>query len=153
MIYTYDDMMERTKKFYSSLGLEKISVDMMPDAIASLIMPCYANEFRQHFGKKITDHRGIATLGDVACAFLRMKNKYHHGCKMDEMTHYKDPLMNINLNKSGEKLIDGLFSSNNDLSEANNKTRATAFEAIIGFLSLIDLEKANEIFKMYVSDE
>lgn len=71
-----------------------------------------------------------------------MKGKYKISSTEEELTDEKKALANKNLNIIGEKLLkDKLFATNSDLTNSNpnknKKSYATAFEAVIGFISLI----------------
>jgi dsRNA-specific ribonuclease len=84
-----------------------------------------------------------------------MLNKYRIDSSQERLTGEKIILRNDHLNIIGKKLLEGrLFATNNDLDSnneiENKKSYATAFEAIIGFVSLINLDKAFEILKIYL---
>ena len=147
---TYDEMIGRTVNFYKELGV-KIPSDKIKDAVASLTMPQYASIFKQKYKDTINEHRSLATLGDAVCGALLLMGKYRQGVTMKKMTIYKEKITNKNLNFAGKELLkDSLFHENNDLSNKNKKSYATAFEAIIGFLSLVDLNKAKLVFEKYI---
>ena len=149
--YNYEEMLEKTKKFYDSINV-KIPDEKIEDALASLTMPMYAKEFNdKNANKKINDHRALATLGDAICGSLLLTKKYQYYSTPKELTFVKKLLKNENLNEKGKQLLkDNLFYSNNDLKEGNKKSYATAFEAVIGFLSLIDIKTAKKVFDDYL---
>lgn len=153
MIYSYEEMKIMTKDFYNHLGLEMISDKFINDAIASLTMPQYADIFGKNYKDiKIKDHRALATLGDAVCGSLLLARKYNYDSTPKDLTFEKEKLTNENLNEKGKQLLkENLFSANNDLDEKNTKSYATAFEAVIGFLSLVDLKFAKEVFEKYVN--
>ena len=143
-------MVEKTKDFYKSIEV-KIPEDKIELAVASLTMPQYAETFKNETGKSIIDHRGIATVGDAICGALLMMKEYQFGATMKKMTDEKKSLANASLYSPGKQLLEGvLFSANNDLDPINKKSYATAFEAVIGFLSFIDLNTAKKIFDQYI---
>jgi dsRNA-specific ribonuclease len=93
----------------------------------------------------------LATVGDELVGAFHMQNKYKYNSSMGELTKAKKALKNINLNSIGQKLCgEHLFATNNDLNEKNNKSYATSFEAIIGFILLFDLTSAKRVFDEYM---
>ena len=149
--YSYEEMTIKTKDFYALLGCKVISDNLMRDAITSLTMPQYAYIYNSKNNAEINDHRALATLGDAVCGSLLLTNKYHYNSTPEELTFVKESLTNDNLKTKGKQLLkDNLFYSNNDLDEKNRKSYATAFEAVIGFLSLIDINLAKKVFYDYI---
>lgn len=147
---SYTEMVEKTKDFYESIEV-KIPEDRIELAVASLTMPQYAETFKNETGNNIIDHRGIATVGDAICGALLMMKEYFFGATMKKMTDEKVAVRNDRLNDLGRKLLEGhLFFANNDLDSINKKSYATAFEAVIGFLSFIDLNKAKSVFDQFI---
>ena len=140
---TYDEMVEKTREFYDELQID-ISDKYVDLAVRSLTMPQYAKEFNDKFHKEIGDHRALATVGDAVCEAFVMLKEYNDALTADDLDKKKESLQNEKLNLVGERMLKGvLFTSNNDL-ESNNddhpnkKAYATAFEAIIGFIALLD---------------
>lgn len=139
---TYDEMIEKTREFYCELQID------IPDkyvglAVRSLTMPQYAKEFNDKFHKGIGDHRALATVGDAICAAYTMLKFYEDSLTADDLNKKKEVLQNKELNIVGEQVLkDVLFARNNDLisnnDNENKKAYATAFEAIIGFIVLLD---------------
>lgn len=142
MIIEYDKMLELTKAFYSKIDLN-ISDEDITLAVQSLTMPQYAKEYNDIHSNKIEDHRGLATVGDSICGAYVMLKEFKNDISPMELTQKKDVVTNSHLNALGETLLKGyLFYSNNDINPKNTKDYATSFEAIIGFISLIDREAA-----------
>ena len=152
---TYDEMVENTREFYDELQID------IPDkyiglAVKSLTMPQYAKEFNDKFHKEIGDHRALATVGDAVCEAYVMLKFYEDSLTADDLNKKKEVLQNKELNNVGEKLLkDVLFARNNDLNSnnenENKKAYATAIEAVIGFISIIDkkhvFDDINRIWK------
>lgn len=142
---TYDEMIEKTREFYDELQID------IPDkyvylAVRSLTMPQYAKEFYDKLHKEIGDHRALATVGDAVCGAFLMLNRYEDHKTSEELTAEKEDVTNKNLNNVGEAVLKNrLFEKNNDLisknDNSNNKAYATAFEAVIGFVALLDKYK------------
>lgn len=142
---TFDEMKEKAINFYKELGVE-VPDDKINRAVYSLIMPQYAHDYNKKNNPKIFDHSALATVGDAVCAAYLMLKEYSDGLSKEDLTKKKSKLKNEELNKIGEKMCCGkLFASNNDL-ESNNdngnkKAYATAFEAVIGFIALLEKQK------------
>lgn len=150
----YEKMVEETKYFYKSFGIENIPKERIKDAVASITLPNYAKEHNDKFHNDLNDHRALATVGDAVCTKILMIEKYHYDSTAERLTEEKDFVTNNNLNKIGERLLkDKLFSRNNDLDDNNTKSYATAFEAVIGFIAIIDINKADEIFKQIIDEK
>ena len=150
--YSYEEMKDNARKFYALLGCEEIDENLLKDAIASLTMPQYAHIFNsRNKDSNINDHRALATLGDAICGSLLLTKKYRYDSTPKKLTFVKKMLTNDNLNEKGKQLLhDHLFCANNDLKKINKKAYATAFEAVIGFLSLIDINLAKTVFDKYI---
>ena len=78
------------------------------------------------------------------------EKKYKISSTQEELTDEKKTLTNKHLNIIGEKLLkDKLFATNINLTNLNpNKNKnlyATAFEAVIGFISLIRPDEVSKI--------
>ena len=150
---TWDEMVKKTKEFYQELGVEIRDNDISL-AVQSLTMPCYAKEYNDKNIDKnlgILDHRSLGTVGDAVNEGLLMIRKFKSDSTMESLTNDKVELTNENLNRKGKELLEKyLFNINNDLDPKNKKSFATAFEAIIGFLSLIRIDKAKEVFDKYI---
>ncbi len=102
-------------------------------------MPEYAKNYNDVNQIKIKDHSSLATVGDAFCNAYQMLNEYTSFLTKEELTNKKSPFSNENLNEVGKLLLkEHLFAKNNDLKDTNTKSYATAFEAVIGFLSLLD---------------
>lgn len=143
--YTYDEMIDLTKNFYDTLEIN-IPQKYIKRAVASLTMAEYAKCFNDKTNSEIYDHRALATVGDAVCGAYRMINKYKDESTMSSLTGEKFILQNDQLNITGKRLLEGkLFAYNNDLKDGNIKDYATAFEAVIGFISLLDIKKAFKV--------
>lgn len=131
-------------------------------AVRSLTMPQYAKEYQDKYNQYIGEHRALATVGDAVCGAFLMLNRYTDEKTKKELTAEKKVVTNEHLNLVGEKILkDWLFASNNDLESNNeahpNKTAyATAFEAVIGFIALLDKDQntnnADRILKEQLSN-
>lgn len=161
MLSTYEEMSEKASRFYEGLQI-KIPEQYVDLAVRSLTMPQYANEFNVSNNHPIGDHRALATVGDAVCGAFLMLDRYTDEETKKELTAEKKVVTNEHLNLVGEKILkDRLFASNNDL-ESNNddhpnkKAYATAFEAVIGFISLLDKDQntknADRILKEQLSN-
>lgn len=161
MLLTYEEMRERAFEFYDDLqiNIPKIYVDL---AVRSLTMPQYAKEYQDKYGDTIGDHTALATVGDAVCGAFLMLDRYTDEKTKKELTAEKKVVTNEHLNLVGEKILkDRLYAANNDL-ESNNddhpnkKAYATAFEAVIGFISLLDKDQntknADRILKEQLSN-
>ncbi len=93
----------------------------------------------------------MATVGDSVCGAFLMLNKFNSEKTKSDMTKEKVVLKNRNLISISKSLFkdSGLpFAKNNDLLNSdetsapepklNKKGYATAFEAVVGFLALLD---------------
>ncbi len=151
----YKELVKKTKEFYKKLEITLCDNDekLINLAITSLTMPEFAKEYNDVHTEKIYDHRSLATVGDSICTALLMMKEFSIELSMGEMTEKKDALQNKSLNSIGEKLLKGhLFARNNDLNNQNGKSYATAFEAVIGFLSFLDLKSAKKIFNEQIKE-
>lgn len=139
------DMKQKTNGFYLKYDI-KINKGKMNLAIQSLTMAQYAKEYNDIHNKSIIyDNGGLATVGDAICEAYVMLKKFQYKANEKEMTEEKKILKNDYLNSIGKKLLkDYLFASNNDLNDENKKSYATAFEAVVGFVACIDMNKAFE---------
>lgn len=145
-MYTLKEMNEKSLNFYKGLNVE-ISQENILLAVRSLTMPQYAKEYQDKYNQCIGDHRALATVGDAVCEAFVMLNEYNDDLTSDDLDKKKESLQNEKLNLVGERMLKGvLFTSNNDL-ESNNddhpnkKAYATAFEAVIGFIALLDKDQ------------
>lgn len=153
-LLTYEKMVNKTLDFYKSLGIKNIPEKRIKDAVTSLTMPQYTKEYNDNNKEIIKDHRALATLGDAVCGALLLKEKYNYNVTSEYLTNEKKLLENDNLNNVGRELLnDNLFWRNNDLDDINRKSYATAFEAVIGFISLIDIRKAEKLIKKCIYSE
>lgn len=165
MLSTYEEMSEKASRFYEGLQI-KIPEQYVDLAVRSLPMPQYAKEYKDKYGETIGDHTALATVGDAVCGAFLMLDRYTDEKTSKTLTEEKEIVKNDRLNVIGKKMLcdeDGifLFASNNDL-ESNNedhpnkKAYATAFEAIIGFIALLDKDQntnnADRILKEYLSN-
>lgn len=159
----YSEMVTRTKEFYNSLYID-IPDERLEEAVISLTMPKYYEEFnynrknRRNNISLMNHHGALSTVGDAICASYWMLKKYTITSSQDGLTKEKDALTNNHLNIIGEKLLkDKLFATNSDLTNSNlnknKKSYATAFEAVIGFISLIDPDSVNRILDEYLKKE
>lgn len=160
MLLTYEEMRERAFEFYDGLqiNIPKIFVDL---AVRSLTMPQYAKEYNDSNNHPIGDHRALATVGDAVCGAFLMLDRYTDEKTKKELTAEKKVVTNEHLNLVGEKILkDRLFAKNNDLEskseKKNKKAYATAFEAVIGFIALLDKNQntnnADRILKEQLSN-
>lgn len=143
MLSTYEEMNEKASRFYEGLQI-KIPEQYVDLAVRSLTMPQYAKEYNDSNNHPIGDHRALATVGDAVCGAFVMLEEYTEAMTSNDLNDSKARLQNEKLNLVGERMLKGvLFASNNDL-ESNNedhpnkKAYATAFEAVIGFIALLD---------------
>ena len=164
-MYTLKEMKEKSLEFYKGLNVETSQENILL-AVRSLTMPQYAKEYKDKYGETIGDHTALATVGDAVCGAFLMLDRYTDEKTSKTLTEGKEIVKNDRLNVIGKKMLcdeDGifLFASNNDL-ESNNedhpnkKAYATAFEAIIGFIALLDKDQktnnADRILKEYLSN-
>ena len=164
-MYTLKEMKEKSLEFYKGLNVETSQENILL-AVRSLTMPQYAKEYKDKYGETIGDHTALATVGDAVCGAFLMLDRYTGEKTSKTLTEEKEIVKNDRLNVIGKKMLcdeDGifLFASNNDL-ESNNedhpnkKAYATAFEAIIGFIALLDKDQktnnADRILKEYLSN-
>lgn len=153
-------MVEKTREFYDELQID-IPDKYVDLAVRSLTMPQYAKEFNDKFHKEIGDHRALATVGDALCEAYTMLKFYEDSLTADDLNTKKEVLQNKELNIVGEQVLKNvLFARNNDLSSnnenENKKAYATAIEAVIGFISIIDkkcvFETIDRIWDKYVAN-
>lgn len=164
-MYTLKEMKEKSLEFYKGLNVETSQENILL-AVRSLTMPQYAKEYKDKYGETIGDHTALATVGDAVCGAFLMLDRYTDEKTSKTLTEEKEIVKNDRLNVIGKKMLcdeDGIFifASNNDL-ESNNedhpnkKAYATAFEAIIGFIALLDKDQktnnADRILKEYLSN-
>lgn len=161
MLSTYEEMSEKASRFYEDLQI-KIPEQYVDLAVRSLTMPQYAKEYKDKYNLNIGDHRALATVGDAVCGAFVMLEEYTEAMTSNDLNDSKARLQNEKLNLVGERMLKGvLFASNNDL-ESNNedhpnkKAYATAFEAVIGFIALLDKNQntnnADRILKEQLSN-
>lgn len=157
----FKEMQEKSIQFYKLLNIDILQKDIIL-AVRSLTMPQYAKEYKDKYNLNIGDHRALATVGDAVCGAFVMLEEYTEAMTSNDLNDSKARLQNEKLNLVGERMLKGvLFASNNDL-ESNNedhpnkKAYATAFEAIIGFIALLDKDQktnnADRILKEYLSN-
>lgn len=160
-MYMFKEMQEKSIQFYKLLNIDILQKDIIL-AVRSLTMPQYAKEYKDKYNLNIGDHRALATVGDAVCGAFVMLEEYTEAMTSNDLNDSKARLQNEKLNLVGERMLKGvLFASNNDL-ESNNedhpnkKAYATAFEAIIGFIALLDKDQktnnADRILKEYLSN-
>ena len=143
MLLTYEEMSERAFEFYDYLQIN-IPKKYVALAVRSLTMPQYTKEYQDKYNQYIGDHRALATVGDAVCEAFVMLKEYNDALKSDDLDKKNVCMQNVFLNLAGEKMLNGvLFASNNDLKSnnadhPNKKAYATAFEAVIGFIALLD---------------
>ncbi len=157
----FKEMQEKSIQFYKLLNIDILQKDIIP-AVRSLTMPQYAKEYKDKYNLNIGDHRALATVGDAVCGAFVMLEEYTEAMTSNDLNDSKARLQNEKLNLVGERMLKGvLFASNNDL-ESNNedhpnkKAYATAFEAVIGFIALLDKNQntnnADRILKEQLSN-
>ena len=80
-----------------------------------------------------------------------MLKEFNTNSTQEELTDKKKIVTNKHLNIIGKNLLlNKLFAINNDLKEENKKSYATAFEAVIGFIGILDRNKVYEILDKYL---
>lgn len=157
----FKEMQEKSIQFYKLLNIDILQKDIIL-AVRSLTMPQYAKEYKDKYNLNIGDHRALATVGDAVCGAFVMLEEYTEAMTSNDLNDSKARLQNEKLNLVGERMLKGvLFASNNDL-ESNNedhpnkKAYATAFEAVIGFIALLDKNQntnnADRILKEQLSN-
>ena len=154
MLLTYGEMSERAFEFYNDLQIN-IPKKYVALAVRSLTMPQYAKEYQDKYNQYIGDHRALATVGDAVCEAFVMLKEYNDALTSDDLDKKKESLQNEELNLAGEKILKGvLFASNNDLKSnntdhPNKKAYATAFEAVMGFIAIIEGNSFDSIDKIW----
>lgn len=157
MIFSFDEMKEKTRTFYQDLGCD-LTEDTLDLAVQSLTMPCYANEFAQKFGEKIPNHSALATVGDAYWGAYILAIAFEPNSKKGDLTKNCKQTIGTNkqMNPLAEKWLSPfLFATNNDLIDNNSngqnkKGYATALEAVIGFLFLKFPEKVFDILQKQI---
>ena len=158
-MYDFNEMKQITIDFYKSVAIDNVPEDYLHLAVMSLTMPEYSKQYMDYFKEEIGNNSALATVGDAVCEAFLMLDSYPLNDKKitaDKMTNKKDILRNDNLNKKGKELLkDRLFSCNNDLKDGNIKSYATAFEAVIGLIALLDMytnkNRIVEFLKEYIN--
>ncbi len=161
-MYVYQEMINKTINFYKKIIGIEVPDEFIDLAVTSQAMPSYAKEYNDIHENKLNDHRSLATVGDAVCEAYLMINKFNEDSTSEKLTKEKKLLENERFNEIGKVLLkDNLFSSNNDL-ESNNdhnnkKAYATAFEAVIGFIAIMnkdyykkELKDLNRILSKYL---
>lgn len=147
---TLEEMIKLTIEFYNSLEI-KISKEDEMMAVQSLTMPEYAEEYNKSHSERIKDHRALSTVGDAICGAYVMLKEFNTNSTQEELTNKKKIVTNEHLNIIGRNLLlKKLFAINNDLKEENKKSYATAFEALIGFIGILDRNEVYEILDKYL---
>lgn len=148
MKFDYDELKNKTLKFYESISIE-VPINKLECAVQSLTMSQFAKEYNVVNEKEIYDNRVLATLGDAICGAFVIKKEFKNDISADDLTKKKKVVTNKNLNKIGKELLEGkIFFSNTDIDEKNTKAYATAFEAIVGFISLISIKDAFKFLEL-----
>lgn len=148
---TLNELKIKAIHFYKRLNIYIDSEEMEDLALQSLMMPQFTKQFNDANKTHLNDHRALATVGDAMCSCYLMTREFKPNSSMEELTIKKILLTNANLNVVGEKLLKAhLFASNNDLKEDNKKVYATAFEAVIGFISIYNKPEAFRILDEYL---
>ena len=153
-MYTYKEMEERTRAFYSTLGITLSRRDL-PLAIQSLSMPRYTRRYNEATpSAPLHDNDSLATLGDsvfyVYVLTLCFSSRITERFLTDKKIKY---CSNDTMKVYGEDwLADWLFATHKDLYEegsnqTNKKGYATAFEAVVGFLYLRAPDRVMEILR------
>ena len=145
----FSEMESRTREFYEKkLNIKIKDINL---AVASLTMTEYAKIYSDKHKVKIDNQDGLATVGDAVCGAYVMLKEYKPFTTKGKLTDEKNIVTNEHLKIVGKKLLEGyLFYENNDLKEDNKKDYATAFEAIIGFIALNDINDVGRILKEYL---
>ena len=136
----FKEMQEKSIQFYKLLNIDILQKDIIL-AVRSLTMPQYAKEYKDKYNLNIGDHRALATVGDAVCGAFVMLEEYTEAMTSNDLNDSKARLQNEKLNLVGERMLKGvLFASNNE-DHPNKKAYATAFEAVIGFIALLDKDQ------------
>ncbi len=161
----YSEMVTRTIAFYNSLDIT-IPEERLEEAVISLSMPKYYEEFNANRKNRVNNislmnhHGALSTVGDAVCQNYLMNKKYSLTISQEKLTAEKEALTNKNLNIIGKKLLEGIvFATDSDLINSNpndnenKKAYASAFEAVIGFISLIRPDDVSRILDEYLKKE
>lgn len=161
-MYEYQEMINKTVNFYKDILEIEVPDEFIDLVVTSLTMPSYAKEYNDIHEDKINDHRSLATVGDAVCEAYLMINKFKEDSTSEKLTNEKILLENERFNEIGKDLLKGVvFASDNDL-ESNNdhnnkKAYPTAFEAVIGFIAIMnkdyykkELKDLNMILNKYL---
>ncbi len=155
-------MINETVNFYKDILEIEVPNKFIDLAVTSLTMPQYAKEYNDIHENKLSDHRSLATVGDAVCEAYLMINKFNENITSEKLTNKKEILENKHFNEIGKDLLKGVvFASNNDLDSNNDnenkKAYATAFEAVIGFIAIMnkdyykkELKDLNRILSKYL---
>ena len=151
MIISYEEMLNKTIEFYNSLDIS-FPKDKNELAVASLTMPSYSKNYKDKYGKERYNHSSMATLGDSMCGAFLLLETYKPSRSKGDLTDDKVAVRNDHFNVIGKKLLEGhLLWDNNDLYAV--KAYTNGFEALIGFISLVDVNKAQELFLKYYNGQ
>ena len=162
-IIFYEEMKIKTMDFYKSINI-KVKENKISLAITSLTMPQYEKEYNDKINNEINSglknekdmikcNNALATVGDAICGAYLMIEKFDTKYTMEELTALKETVTNENLNIIGKKLLENhLFFSNNDLDDINKKSYATAFEAVVGFITLNNKVDVIKFLDEYLKD-
>ncbi len=149
-IFPFEELKNKALNFYKLLSINVPTV-FEGLAVQSLTMSQFAKEYNDVNEHKIGDHRALATVGDSICGSFVMLKEFKKNSTRKELTDKKEIVTNQHLNSIGKKLLEGkLFATNTDLQEMNKKDYATSFEAIIGFIALVDKKEAFRILGEYL---
>ena len=145
-ILSFNEMLQLAKDFLffnRYKNTKRIRINSSPIINYSWNAKEYNDKNKQN---TINDHRALATVGDAICGSYVMLKEYKSNITSEELSNKKSIVKNENLNNIGKNLLQNkLFAVNNDLTEKNIKSYATAFEAVIGFSGILDKNKVNSI--------
>ena len=149
--FSYNELKNKALNFYMVLSIN-VPTKFEELAVQSLTMPQFAKEYNDVNEHKIGDHRALATVGDSICGSYLMLKEFKKNSTPKVLTEKKEKVTNQHLNFIGKELLEGkLFATNTDLQEINKKDYATSFEAIIGFIALIDKKETFRILDKYLN--
>lgn len=105
-IKTYEEMLEKTRKFYKRTFNYNIPKKHEQQAVTSLSMSQYAKEFKDKYKESdLKDNTALATVGDAVLSAYLMLKEYKYKSTKGELTNKKDILTNYNLKGCGKCLL------------------------------------------------
>ena len=174
LLVPFEEMKKQARAFYGSLGCSVWEKDIVL-AVQSLTLPNYARkfnnnkEFSQNGKRVIYCNSSLATVGDafIDTYILRRVFSAEKSAKeLSDILHGSNvngkPGLSTNgtMNAFGEELLGGHLYSVNDIpvgdekcNEKKAKAYATSFEAVLGFLCLIDYDAALRQLERFYKDK